>query len=109
MTHQNGWYIWSSRGMVLFHIAAHPGCSVEEIADDLCLTPRSVWGAIGSLRRANMLRVERRGRRHFYSVNMDADFRAPYVSGIKLGALFHRLPQVAGNGSQREAVAAASR
>ncbi len=92
--------------MVLFHIAAHPGCTVEEIADDLCLTPRSVWGAIGSLRRANMLDVERRGRRHFYRVNMDADFRAPYVNGIKLGTLFHRLPQLASGRVTEPAIAA---
>lgn len=98
--HENGWYIWSSRGIVLFHIAAHPGCSVDQIADELSLTQRSVWGAIGALRRANMLRVERRGRRHFYHVNMDANFRAPSIDdGVTLGTLFGDLPQVASNGA----------
>jgi len=92
---QNGWYIWSSRGIVLFHIATHPGCTVEDIAGQLCLTQRSVWGAIGSLRRANMLAIEKRGRRHFYRVNMDARFRAPSLDGVKLGTVFARLPRLA--------------
>jgi biotin operon repressor len=94
---QNGWYIWSSRGIVLFHIATHPGCTVEDIADQLCLTQRSVWGAIGSLRRAGMLTIDRRGRRHFYSVNMDARFRAPSLDDVKLGTVFADLPRLAAN------------
>jgi hypothetical protein len=100
--HANGWYIWSSHGIVLFHIAAHPGCSVAEIADDLCLTQRTVWGAIGALRRANMLDVERRGRRHFYRVNLKAPFRAPAVEGVTLGTLFGDLPQFATNGANAD-------
>jgi DNA-binding MarR family transcriptional regulator len=95
----NGWYIFSSHGIVLFHIAAHPGCSVAEIADDLCLTQRTVWGAIGALRRANMLTVERKGRRHFYRVNMDAQFRAPAVKDVKLATLFGELPNMPRNGA----------
>lgn len=94
--HENGWYIWSSHGVVLFHIALHPGCTVAEIADELCLTQRTIWGAIGDLRRADMLEVERRGRRHFYSVNMDAAFRAPAINSVTLGTLFGALE---GNGN----------
>lgn len=97
--HENGWYIWSSHGVVLFHIALHPGCSVAEIADDLCLTQRTIWGAIGDLRRADMLDVERRGRRHFYSVNMNAVFRAPAINSVTLGTLFGALDGLQMNGS----------
>jgi biotin operon repressor len=97
--HDNGWYIWSSHGIVLFHIAAHPGCSVAQIADDLCLTQRTVWGAIGALRRANMLQIERRGRKHFYRVNMNAGFRAPGINGVTLGTLFGDLPKLPRNGA----------
>ena len=98
--HENGWYIWSSHGIVLFHIATHPGCTVVEIADELCLTQRTVWGAIGDLRRANMLEVERRGRRHFYSVNMDAAFLAPAINTVTLGTLFGTLQEHSSNGAR---------
>lgn len=98
--HENGWYIWSSHGIVLFHIAMHPGCTVVEIADELCLTQRTIWGAIGDLRRADMLDVERRGRRHFYSVNMNAVFRAPAINGVKLGTLFGALEGNGANGAR---------
>jgi hypothetical protein len=82
----------------------NPGCTVAEIADDLCLTQRTVWGAIGDLRRANMLTVERRGRRHYYTVNMDAAFRAPAINSIKLSTLFGSLIE-ATNGAAREQTA----
>ena len=89
--HENGWYIWSSHGTVLFYIAIHPGCTITQIADGLCLTQRTIWGAVGDLRRANMLTVERRGRKHHYSVNMEAPFRAPTINTITLGTLFGNL------------------
>lgn len=89
--HENGWYLWSSHGVVLFHIALHPGCTVAEIAESLCLTPRTVWGAIGDLKRAGMLVIERRGRKHHYNINLQATFRAPRVGNVSLGTVFGAL------------------
>jgi DNA-binding transcriptional ArsR family regulator len=66
------WRLLSSHGFVLFYIGLRPDCTVEEISDALSLTPRSVWGTVGDLRRAGMLHVRREGRRHHYSVNYDA-------------------------------------
>ncbi|HVP04666.1 MAG TPA: winged helix-turn-helix domain-containing protein [Dehalococcoidia bacterium] len=97
--HKNGWYLWSSHGVVLFHIAIHPGCTVAEIAEGLCLTQRTVWGAIGDLRRAEMLHVERRGRKHHYTINMDARFRAPQVGSVRLGTVFGALAEENANGA----------
>jgi hypothetical protein len=91
--HTNGWYIWSSHGTVLFYIALHPDCTVPQIADDLCLTQRTIWGVIGDLRRAGMLLVNRVGRRHHYRVNMDAPFRHPTIRGIPLRTLLGEIAQ----------------
>jgi DNA-binding MarR family transcriptional regulator len=66
------WRLLSSHGLVLFYISVRPGCSSEDIATALSLTPRSVWGTLGNLRRAGMIEVQREGRRHRYRVNYDA-------------------------------------
>jgi hypothetical protein len=94
--HENGWYIWSSHGTVLFYVALHPGCTIAEIAEGLCLTQRTIWGVVGDLRRAGMLEIERRGRKHHYSVRMDATFRHPTIDAVPLRTLFSGLPEVAG-------------
>ncbi len=94
---ENGWYIWSSHGSVLFYIALHPGCTITEIADGLVLTRRTIWGVIGDLRRAGMLEVERDGRKHHCSLNLDARFRHPTIKGVALRTL---LGSLNGNGSK---------
>lgn len=81
---QNQWVVSSSHGSVLFHIAANPECTIKEIADAMVLTRRSVWGVIGDLRRAGMLRVRKDGRRHHYTVNLDAPFLHPTIKGYSL-------------------------
>ena len=80
----NHWYLVSSHGSVLFYVAVHPECTIRQIADDMSLTQRTVWGLIGDLRRAEMLHVRREGRRHHYTVNLDAPFRHPILNGLTL-------------------------
>jgi hypothetical protein len=84
---QNHWYLVSSHGAVLFYVAVHPGCTIREIAEQMHLTQRTVWGLIGDLRRAGMLIIDRQGRRHHYTVNLDAPFRHPIIQGITLRAV----------------------
>ncbi len=84
---QNHWYLVSSHGAVLFYVAVNPGCTIREIAEEMSLTQRTVWGLIGDLRRAEMLKVRREGRRHHYTVNLDAPFRHPILTGISLRAV----------------------
>src|SRR5438067_3013996 len=81
---QNNWYLVSSHGAVLFYVALNPGCTIREIAEQMSLTQRTVWGLIGDLRRAEMLEVRRDGRRHHYTVNLEAQFRHPVITGISL-------------------------
>ncbi|MEX0683616.1 MAG: winged helix-turn-helix domain-containing protein [Dehalococcoidia bacterium] len=80
----NHWYLVSSHGAVLFYIAVNPDCTIREIADEMSLTQRTVWGLIGDLRRAEMLDVRREGRRHHYTVNLNAHFKHPTVQGVTL-------------------------
>ena len=81
----NQWYHCSSHGIVLIQIAANPDCTIREIAGGLSLTRRTVWGIIGDLRQRGMLNVRKNGRRHHYTVNLDAPFLHPSVTGYTLG------------------------
>ena|SRR3990172_2037390 len=95
----NHWYLVSSHGAVLFYVAVHPGCTIRQIAEEMSLTQRTVWGLIGDLRRADMLSVRREGRRHHYTVNLDAPFRHPILQGITLRAV---LGEVVSRHARRE-------
>lgn len=89
----NHWYLVSSHGSVLFYIAVHPDCTIREIADDMALTQRTVWGLIGDLRRAEMLNVRREGRRHHYTVDLTATFKHPTLKGLPLKMIMGELVQ----------------
>lgn len=80
----NAFYLVSSHGSVVFYIAAYPDCTIREVADALALTRRTVWGLISHLRRAGMLHVRKEGRRHHYTVNLDAPFLHPTIKGYTL-------------------------
>ncbi|HUF53917.1 MAG TPA: winged helix-turn-helix transcriptional regulator [Dehalococcoidia bacterium] len=102
---ENGWYLWSSHGTVLFYIASNSGSTIQEIADGLSLTTRTIWGIVGDLRRAGMLVIEKEGRRHRYRVNLDAPFRHPTIRDVSLRTLLSELPATA---HRRERAAASS-
>ena len=73
-----------------YHVSSHgaaPDCTTKEIAEALCVTDRTVWGIIGDLRRAGMLRVRKEGRRHHYTVNPDAPLRHPTLKRFTLRAV----------------------
>jgi DNA-binding transcriptional ArsR family regulator len=80
-------YLVSSHGAILFYVAAKPNCTTNEIAEAMALTHRTVWGLLGDLRRARMLDVRREGRRHRYTVNLDAPFAHPCLNGYTLRAI----------------------
>ncbi len=92
----NSWYHVSSHGAVLFCIAAHPDCTTSDLADAMSLTRRTIWGIVGDLRRAGMLRVRKEGRRHHYTVNLDAGLRLPFLRGQTLRAIVGQLPEHTG-------------
>ncbi|TMB70488.1 MAG: hypothetical protein E6J43_01905 [Chloroflexi bacterium] len=59
------------------------------------MTKRTVWGLIGDLRGARMLRVYRDGRRHRYEVNLDAPFLHPCINGYTLRAVLGQISALA--------------
>lgn len=91
---QGRWYLVSSHGAILFYIAANPDCTIITIADDMALTQRTVWGIIGDLRRDNMLIMRREGRKHHYTVNLEAEFKHPTIAGIPLSIVLNGLMKI---------------
>lgn len=87
----NNWYLVSSHGSVLFYIAVRPGCTICQIAEDMSLTRRTVWGVVGDLKRAGMLYVRKEGRRHHYTVNLEASFKHPVLNGVNLRIILGEL------------------
>ena len=66
----------------------------------MTLTRRTVWGVIGDLRRAEMLHVRKEGRRHHYTVDLDAPLLHPTLNGYKLRII---LGEVVGQNRRPEA------
>ncbi len=91
MSIENHWYLVSSHGAVLFYIAVNPDCTIGDIADSMALTRRTVWGLIGDLRRAGMLHIRKEGRRHHYTVDLDAPFKHPTLNGLQLRVVMGEL------------------
>ena len=95
MSIENNWYLVSSHGAILFYVAVNRDCTIKEIAGAMSLTRRTVWGVIGDLRRAGMLHVRKEGRRHHYSVNLDAPFKHPVLNGLSLRTILGEMVQQA--------------
>src|SRR6266545_2866457 len=78
------WSLLSAQGRVLFYVAVCPDSPVEEIARNLDLTKRAVWGVVRDLRSHGMIHLRKRGRRHHYVINLDAPFLHPTIRGLTL-------------------------
>ncbi|MEX0682092.1 MAG: hypothetical protein WD904_00525 [Dehalococcoidia bacterium] len=85
------WTLLSAQGRVLFYIALCPACTVQEIAVGLDLTERAVRFVLRALRRTDMVKVQRRSRRHHYRVNLDAPLLHPTIEGMTLRPVLGRL------------------
>jgi biotin operon repressor len=79
-----GWSLLSPQGRVLFYVAACPDSPVDDIARNLGLTERAIWGVVRDLRRRGMIHLRKRGRRHYYLVNLDAPLLHPTIRGLTL-------------------------
>ncbi|TMB65292.1 MAG: hypothetical protein E6J43_12200 [Chloroflexi bacterium] len=81
---RGNWSLLSAQGRVLFYLAVCPDSPVEEIAHNLALTERAVWGVVRDLRHHGMIQLRKRGRRHHYVINLDAPFLHPTIRGLTL-------------------------
>ncbi len=103
------WSLFSSHGLVLFHVAANPEVTQRELSDTLGLTERQVGRIVKDLRQAEVLRVERRGRQNCYVVNPGAPLRHPTLAHIPLRCIIAAVvPALAGPPEQATAVEAAA-
>ncbi len=85
MQHTNpNWTIFSYHGMVLFHVAANPDVTLRELSHRLGITERHVFRIVKDLAAADMLLIQRRGRRNVYVVNPEAHLRHPTLAHIPL-------------------------
>jgi DNA-binding transcriptional ArsR family regulator len=89
----DNWYCVSAHGNVLVYIAVHPDCTIRDLTEALFLTPRTVWGLVGDLRRAEMLRIRREGRQNHYRVNLDAYMTHPGLQRLRLREVLGELPE----------------
>ncbi len=87
----NNFYLVSSQGAVLFYIAINPDSTIQQIADAMALTSRTVWGLVKALRRAGMVHLRRQGSRHHYTVNLEAPFLHPALNGYTLRPILGKL------------------
>ncbi len=91
---QPDWHIASRHGLVLYFIAANPGCATGEIAEALTRSRGAISATVGDLRRAELVNARTEGGRQHYTVNRDARFdvpgiRAGFVLGDVLGVFDH--------------------
>jgi DNA-binding MarR family transcriptional regulator len=78
------WTLMASHGVVLFYLAANPDSTMREMSEALGITERQIARIVKDLGAADMLEVDRVGRRNTYRVNEDARFRHPTLSHIPL-------------------------
>ena len=78
------WSLLSPQGQVLFYIALCPDSTTKSIARAIGHTERQIWSIIQNLRRGGMLRLRRNGRRHHYTVDLDAPLLHPTIKGLTL-------------------------
>jgi DNA-binding MarR family transcriptional regulator len=78
------WTILSNHGIVLFHIAANPHSTLRELSDLLGITERQIRRILKDLAAAEIIQIQREGRRNRYSINPNAHLRHPTLSPIPL-------------------------
>ena len=93
---KTGWTLLSSHGLVLFHVAAHPDHTLRQMSDVLGITERQVARIVKDLAEAGLLRIERRGRRNYYTVNSKSRLWDPALSQIELSRILEAVVPASG-------------
>jgi DNA-binding transcriptional regulator GbsR (MarR family) len=80
-----GWSLFASHGLVLAYVANNADATIREISDALGLTERQISRVLKELEQAEMIAVEKTGRRNCYSVNLNASYNHPALSHLTIG------------------------
>lgn len=68
--------LFTACGITLINIQKNPSITVKKIAEIRFLTRRSVWGMVGDLINAGLIRFEKEGRTHHYFLGYGQDLNA---------------------------------
>jgi DNA-binding IclR family transcriptional regulator len=73
----NGWKFFTNHALVLLAVAADPEILLREIAEAVGITERAAHRIIGDLEQGGYISRERKGRRNYYQVHLDAVLSQP--------------------------------
>lgn len=78
------WYLMSSHGVVLLHIAQNPGATLRAMSEALDLTERRISQIVQDLAEEEYLSIERVGRRSVYTINESARMQHPALEHVRI-------------------------
>jgi predicted ArsR family transcriptional regulator len=73
----SGWKFFTNHALVLLAVAADPEILLREIAEAVGITERAAHRIIGDLENGGYISRERKGRRNYYQVHLDAVLSQP--------------------------------
>src|SRR4029450_8895111 len=73
----NGWKFFTNHALVLLAVAADPEILLREMAEAVGITERAAHRIIGDLEAGGYISRERKGRRNYYQVHLDAVLSQP--------------------------------
>ena len=94
------WSILSPQGRVLFYLALCPDSTTKSIARAIGHTERNIWSIIQSLRERGMLQIRRVGRRHHYTIDLDAPLLHPTIHGLTIRPVLEAISSQEQEGSE---------
>ena len=72
-----GWKFFTNHALVLLAVAADPEILLREIAEAVGITERAAHRIIGDLEDGGYISRQRKGRRNYYQVHLDAVLTQP--------------------------------
>jgi DNA-binding MarR family transcriptional regulator len=81
------WTFFSNHGHVIIYLTRYPSPTVREIALAVGITERAVISILTDLENYGCVTVNKSGRRNYYTVNDDLQFRHPVEKHVTLKSL----------------------
>lgn len=75
-----GWKFFTNHALVLLAVAADPEMRLREIAAAVGITERAAHRIVGDLEHGGYISRERKGRRNYYQVHLEAVLTQPGLS-----------------------------
>jgi DNA-binding MarR family transcriptional regulator len=88
-TKAEDWTFFSNNAHVLVCLSHAPQPTTREIASQVGITERAVQRIIKRLMEADVLKIEKIGRRNRYELNLDQQLRHPLESHKTIGEFIH--------------------